>query len=576
MALSRVTCAVPLTVLNESKRLTKLIIGWNRSFVSALLPVAWAGDGSRAGEYNLTRPDQFKRRLVRMRSLAPVSIPVSMLAALGLGAAVSLFSVSTSEASYYYNYGYYGYSSYRAQPRVVRRSRPAVRKRRVRRQQPQKQEAAQKVPAKPITGPVTVVVSIGEQRVRVFDSLDKIAESKTSTGVRGYDTLRGVFSVIEKHRHHYSNLYNGAPMPYMQRLTWSGTAMHTGYVTGRPASHGCIRLPNSFAARLWRMTKLGTRVIVARHNVEPAAISHPTLASLRHTPLSEAIAQMEKAAGKMAANEGPVTDGFSMPMPNMRQSQKSDAVNASDTKMAPVELRVSPVTPPVMAMGSDAPEKDVDAPAAAPVIAKDIDASEKGVEVPVAAPVMAKGVETPEQGVDAPAAAAPSVAPAVTELVPTPAPAPALLKELKPGPLAMFISRKEGKLFVRKGFKPMFEMPVTIANPEQPLGTHVFTATAYNDDRETFRWMSVSLPPEQRRVSRSKRSRRHHRAARNQADAPVIASGTASEALSRVEIPQDVRDRIGYLLEPGSSLTISDKGLGRYTGKGTGFIVLSR
>lgn len=464
---------------------------------------------------------------------------------LGLGAAVSLFAVSTSEASYYYNYGgYYGYGYRYQQPRTIRRSRPVTR---TRVKKPRQQEAEQKAPAKPIKGPLTVVVSIGEQRVRVFDALDQVAESRTSTGVRGYDTLRGVFSVIQKNRYHYSNLYNNAPMPYMQRLTWTGTAMHTGVVTGRPASHGCIRLPNAFAARLWGMTKLGTRVIVARDSVAPAAISHPTLASLRHTPLSEAIARTEGATGKLAAYEGPVTDGLGTPMPDLRLTKEPAASTASEVRMALVKPGASPaVAPavPVVAMGSDATEKTADAPAPAP-----------------AAPVMAMGSDA--QGT--------SVAP---EPVPVPEPAPALLKQLKPGPLAIFISKKEGRLFVRKAFEPVFDIPITVANPELPLGTHVYTATGYNDDQTTFQWMAISLPPEQRTEQRSKRRGRGQ--AVSEADAPVTNSASAAEALSRVEIPKEALDRIGYLLEPGSSLTISDKGLGSYTGKGTGFIVLSR
>ncbi|MEZ5786072.1 MAG: L,D-transpeptidase [Xanthobacteraceae bacterium] len=500
----------------------------------------------------MTRPEQLNHAGVRVRSRLPARAPVSIWAVLGLGAAIGLFTVSTSEASYYYNYGgYYGYG-YRYQPRTIRRSRPVTRKR-VRK--PRQQEAVQKTPAKPIKGPLTVVVSIGEQRVRVFDATEQVAESRTSTGVRGYDTLRGVFSVIQKNRHHYSNLYNNAPMPYMQRLTWTGTAMHTGVVTGRPASHGCIRLPNSFAARLWQMTKLGTRVIVARNGVEPVAISHPTLANLRQTPLAEAIARMEAAAGKLAANanEGSITDGLGTPMPDLRLTKEPAASAENEVRMAPAKPSASPavapeiIAAPVVAMGSDAAEKAAAAPAQTP-----------------SAPVVAMGSDAQGTG----------VAPAASDPVPVPEPAPALLKQLKPGPLAIFVSRKEGRLFVRKAFEPVFDMPIKIANPELPLGTHVYTATGYNDDQTTFQWMAISLPPEQRAVKRSKRRGRGH--AVSEADAPVIAAASATEALSRVEIPKAVLDRIGYLLEPGSSLTISDKGLGSYTGKGTGFIVLSR
>ena len=86
-----------------------------------------------------------------------------------------------------------------------------------------------------------------------------------------------MFSVIQKDRYHRSNLYDDAPMYYMQRITWSGVAMHQGIVPNYPASHGCIRLPEAFAQQLWGMTKLGVRVIIARNEAVPAEISHPRL-----------------------------------------------------------------------------------------------------------------------------------------------------------------------------------------------------------------------------------------------------------------------------------------------------------
>ena len=90
---------------------------------------------------------------------------------------------------------------------------------------------------------MTIVVSLGNQKADVYRGTTLITSTSVSTGKRGYSTKAGVFSILEKRRRHYSNLYNGAPMPWMQRLTWSGTALHAGVVPGYPASHGCIRLP---------------------------------------------------------------------------------------------------------------------------------------------------------------------------------------------------------------------------------------------------------------------------------------------------------------------------------------------
>ena len=122
--------------------------------------------------------------------------------------------------------------------------------------------------------------------------------TKVSTGTKSHPTPLGVFAVIQKNRHHVSNLY-GAPMPYMQRLTWSGTALHTGALPGYPASHGCIRLPNEFAQLLWKATKLGARVIVTRDEVKPVEIAHARLHASEPAPPASA------AAGRAGRNHRP-------------------------------------------------------------------------------------------------------------------------------------------------------------------------------------------------------------------------------------------------------------------------------
>jgi L,D-transpeptidase catalytic domain len=125
--------------------------------------------------------------------------------------------------------------------------------------------------------PILVLVSIRKQRLRAFDVSGKITESRISSGQPGFDTPTGVFSVLEKNEYHESNIYEGAPMPFMQRLTWSGIAMHAGVVPGYRASHGCIRLPASFAKSFFDITKVGARVIVTPDEIEPLAFEHPNL-----------------------------------------------------------------------------------------------------------------------------------------------------------------------------------------------------------------------------------------------------------------------------------------------------------
>ena len=126
-------------------------------------------------------------------------------------------------------------------------------------------------------GPVQLIISIPDQRMTLYKAGKKVASSRVSTGKAGHRTPTGIFSVIQKHRRHYSNLYGGAPMPNMQRITWSGIAMHAGSLPGYPASHGCIRLPYSFARKLFGYTEMGNHVIVTRSNIAPKFITHSAL-----------------------------------------------------------------------------------------------------------------------------------------------------------------------------------------------------------------------------------------------------------------------------------------------------------
>jgi hypothetical protein len=126
-------------------------------------------------------------------------------------------------------------------------------------------------------GPLQIIISIEDQRLSLFDNGALIARSSVSTGTQGHPTPLGVFSVISKQRWHRSNIYSAAPMPYMQRITWSGIALHAGVVPGHPASHGCIRLKNDFAIRLFHLTKRGTRVIIAHGDVQPVEITNSHL-----------------------------------------------------------------------------------------------------------------------------------------------------------------------------------------------------------------------------------------------------------------------------------------------------------
>jgi hypothetical protein len=118
-------------------------------------------------------------------------------------------------------------------------------------------------------GPVLLVVSLATQRAVVYRNGVPIGITTVSTGRPGYSTPTGVFTILQKHVEHYSSLYDDAPMPYMQRLTWGGVALHGGSLPGYPASHGCIRLPHEFARLLYGVTHLGMTVIVTNDRAVP-------------------------------------------------------------------------------------------------------------------------------------------------------------------------------------------------------------------------------------------------------------------------------------------------------------------
>jgi len=372
------------------------------------------------------------------------------------------------------------------------------------REKPAKAKANTDDVAAKAKGLLSVIISLNKQRLTLYSDGQPIAYSRVSTGVPGHPTPTGVFSVIQKDRWHHSNIYSNAPMYFMQRITWSGVAMHEGVVPSHPASHGCIRLPGAFARQMWGITKLGVRVIITHGEVTPVAISDERLFTLKREPAEP----NGEAQAKLPETVGGTSNAFEL-------AQLS--VAKRDGQASKTVLDVSkPLSPALDAM--------------------------------------AYALGTPRE----------TTGPEFKPVEPKP---------LKPGPIAVFISRKEGKLFVRKGFEPVFDAPVTFEDPNRPLGTHVFTALAVNDDNTTLRWNVVSMPGAgSPPVKKSVKGKRVEAPA-----APVVGPpSNAKEALDRVTIPQDALERISELMSPGASLIISDKGLGGETGKGTDFIVLTR
>jgi len=354
------------------------------------------------------------------------------------------------------------------------------------------------------SGPLHVIVSIDKQRATLFADGRSVASTAVSTGTPDHPTPMGVFTVIQKSRHHISNLYD-APMPYMQRITWSGSALHEGPLPGYPASHGCVRLTSSFAQLLWKATKMGARVIVTRPEVTPLTFEHPRL-----------------FAPTLKAVETPT-----VPLPEPKPV--TTASSGYSTAAAPNET--SPAT--------------------------------RVIRTADAADAVATGTIADKP---APAVAAP--APIVVDERPNEMP-PAAVKEANGKPVSVFISLKEKKLYVRQGWKPLFDAPVSFENPDQPIGTHVYTAMGFKVSGDGLRWTVVSIPSKTRRVAEAKSShkgaKKHHEPAK-----PVEVQGpppSPAAALDRIVMPPELNARIAELITPGSSLIVSDNRLSDETGE---------
>ncbi len=562
----------------------------------------------------------------------------------------------------------------------------------------QKQIEAQARQAAKPHGPLVISISINKQNMKIYDANGFFAETPISTGMRGHATPMGVFSIIGKEKLHHSNIYSGAPMPYMERITWSGIAIHAGVLPGYPASHGCIRMPMAFAVKMYGWTRMGARVVITPDELVPASFSHPLLATQKIVP--EPVAADEPTADAPPAAKADKASNVVTTKPEiseanleLRSTVGHDDSAKSMTDAAPTLLREQtrtadasafPITKSPVAMSDATPSGDhppvreepvvrADATpsttenavsvksgdalnaesesgavklepagsetqpsaaerveiassddktvattssqaASAEIKSADTDADEAGKRpdrTGVAVPASDAAKADPKTD-DAKAAATKIDAPKptarsddsvksiadVTTAVPdqkkdqgrlpgtakAPAAKPhaaALTVPKRTGQIAVFISRKDSKLYVRQNFAPLFDVPVTIAPSDRPLGTHVFTAEVDKDDANLLHWSVVSLPAPSRHAERRNEDERvsHRRktAAAAEMKPPAPEPDSPAEALDRITIPEDARARIAEALTTGSSIIVSDQGIaGGETGEGTDFIVSLR
>jgi hypothetical protein len=455
------------------------------------------------------------------------------------------------------------------------------------------EDRGEMVPFRRGGGPLLAVVALDAQRITVYDHNGRmIQQSPVSTGTPGYETPAGIFSVVQKKADHNSNLYEDGNMPFMQRITWTGIALHAGVLPGRPASHGCIRLPIEFAERLFDLTDVGMRVIIVRNDIALADLDHPQLFSW--TPARTDLPERPRDPSPRRGAAGPRDQLQALKSIAEAKASEAEAAGRKATELRRAATRKSAdaASAAKAVQAAEAGQARADA---------QLREAEKALEAIDTAttpgtPDAARRAETAKEKAAARLAeantqleAAKSRAQATTDAA-TAAEAEAKAAEdardaaqdaaseakRRTLPVSVFVSRKTQRYYVRQGYVPMFEGPITIKDPDKPIGSYVFTAFANADSR--VRWGVVSMyadagsraaaePVAARSSSRKGEPRRSIEAA------PADVAG-ATAALDRIAIPHEALQRISAVVLPGSSLIVSDEGLSIETGKDTDFVVV--
>lgn len=363
--------------------------------------------------------------------------------------------------------------------------------------------------------PLHVVVSINDQRLWVYEGTKEIASSNISSGKEGHRTPTGIFSILQKRRYHRSNIYN-ASMPHMQRLTWSGIALHASdNVPDYPASHGCVRLPGEFAAELFKMATRGVHVTIEQDPQTPIPIHHTILFQpVKNWSINK---KFDRWVNEHIAKRNSIIDGRNSKAPIRilitRRTQSDDVRDAQRL---------------LNEFGHDAGEVDG-----------------------IMGPATAKAIMSYQR---------------VHGLNPSGLISAELMADL-------FLAGGEefprnGRILVRKGFRSVLEAEFEIKDPQIPLGTHLLTATNFDRDALSTDWLAVTLED---RVYRQINLVGGLKV--EQDPGRVLLSDT----LDRIMMDVETRRQISEILMPGSSIAISDNGISGETGKkGTDFVVITK
>ncbi|CAN7150935.1 L,D-transpeptidase family protein [Rhizobium sp. LjRoot98] len=378
--------------------------------------------------------------------------------------------------------------------------------------------------------PLQIVVSRDQQSLVVYDGDTVVATSNVSTGKAGHSTPTGIFSILEKRRSHKSNIYSNAPMPFMQRLTWSGIALHaSNHVPSYPASHGCIRMPDAFAKQLFKMTGRGLHVLVSDRQLTPAAISDPFL----FQPKGKEPELLSDATLRLSVSQV------------QTQSVEVATIEPPPEKPAAVEMeKQPPIRMLITHRGTREITMDIQSLLNELGYAAGLADGYAGMQTADAI----KAFQTAEQlAVDGKMTA--------TFI-------DALYAKAGKG------KPPNGQLLVRRDFEPLFETPVLIDRPEVALGTHFFQFQDIDASTGKGEWFAMTLDntlpgPMKKRLGIT-------------IEEDPMAFNAAQRTLARITVPDETRERIEELLAEGSSLTISDMGLGQETGAGTDFVTVTR
>ncbi len=413
--------------------------------------------------------------------------------------------------------------------------------------------------------PLLAVVGLHEQRVSIYDAKGRMLQSPVSSGQNGLETPSGIFSVVQKEEDHRSNIYDDASMPFMERITWTGIALHAGVLPGYPASHGCVRMPQEFAEQLYDLTNLGMRVIIVREDIAPAPIAQPAMFTPAVPPPDGAILGRLSAAvrTKFSQAEAAVRRYKDAKLAASKMATEAAAadraLHAAETGLAEAEAELKAAGHAIETAGT--PEGTTQVESAKAQAAAKAEAARTKLE---AAKVEAQSKSQAAARAEDEARAA-TIATAIAHDASEEA-------EQDLSPVSVFISRKTQRLYIRRNNLPVFEAPVGIRDADQPLGTFVFTALEYTGTPGTLRWNVVSMYKDAANAELPSPAAKGRTNAYGDGAPANLAAAEA--ALARLTVSKEAQERITAAVLPGSSLIVSDEGPSIETGKDTDFVVV--